>query len=455
MKKLIYILLMPVLCFSCVQDEPDIFDKPASERMNAAIENARNILVSAEYGWQADYYPYVNYARGGYAMFLKFYNDGTVDVQCEIITNVPARQKETSQFSMTADQGPVLTFNTYNKVMHYFSEPLSSSQTSGREGDYEFIVMSATPDKIVLKGKKRGNMFVLRRNLTAVDANAYLIAAANLAVDEDVNNWGLFSLTVNGTERGSADISYRNFDNFTYTESGKTTTTTTRLSYAFTPDGVRLYQPFTIDGVTMERFVWDPVTARYNCVEPAGVDAYFTGKRDPDHSGLEYEDFVGTYTMAFTSTYTAPVPAIRPRTTTVRIEVANAAEKTYYLRDFVPNATHEAQSNIIAYYNKRKGTMSIGGQYMFPYSTYFIHWTVVTQGGSISVSSTYGMVSSNHTTSPITFEWVSNGAWSGQTQAGFLFYAWTSQSGGSTAGWLYTDSATVWRAICYPKFTKQ
>ena len=448
MKKLLYILLIPALLCSCVKDQERFFDQSTTERMNEVIASTTNILVSAQYGWQADYYPYANYAQGGYAMFLNFYSDGRVDVMCEIATNVPARQKETSNFSLIAEQGPVLTFNTYNKVMHYFSEPLSSSQASGRAGDYEYIVMSATQDQVVLKGKKRGNRLVLHRNSTNVDRDAYLRNAATLA--DDFSPFGLFSLTVNGAAKGSASVSYRNFTDFTYTENGQTVSK--RLSYAFTGDGIRLYEPFTIDGVTLERFVWDNATKRLNCVEPAGVNAYFLAALDPSHSTLYYEDFLGTYTVNFALTSSSPPD--RSRTTTITIEVANASEKTYYIRGLLP-AADEPRTNIIARYSVQKGTLSIGSQLLFANEAGNNVWlTAYTQANNISTSSTYGVVSSNHTVTPnISFELVNNGTWTAQTVAGFAYYVWTPSGG--TVGW-YTDNVEPnFRAFCYPIFKKQ
>jgi len=448
MKKLLFIFLFPAFLFSCALEEDPIFDKSATERMNDAMANVRNILVSAQNGWQADYYPYANYAQGGFAMYLDFYSDGKVDVMCEVNTNVPARQKETSLFNIFADQGPVLSFNTYNKVMHYWSEPISSSQTTGRAGDYEFIVMSATPDKVVLKGKKRGNRLVLYRNVTAVNRDAYLRAAANLAID--LSPFGIFSLTLNGTKRGEASVSYRNFTNFTYEEDGKEEIK--RLSYAFTGDGIRLYEPFTIDGITMERFVWDDATKRLNCVEPAGVTAYFTGALDPNHSLLYYNDYIGTYTMDFATSQAAP-PA-RTRTTTITIEAADPAERTYYVRGFMYPADEE-NANIIAVYNVQRGTLSMNAQLIFVNAANEYVWlTPWTQASNISTAAAYGMVSSNHALTPtISFELVNNQAWTAQTIAGFALYRWTANT--ATIGWYGSNTAPNFTAICYPIFTKQ
>ena len=46
----------------------------------------------------------------------------------------------------------MLTFDSYNPLIHMFSGPLGLNMNLG--GDYEFIIMSATPDKVILQGKK-------------------------------------------------------------------------------------------------------------------------------------------------------------------------------------------------------------------------------------------------------------------------------------------------------------
>ncbi|MCL2098450.1 MAG: DUF4302 domain-containing protein [Bacteroidales bacterium] len=440
MKKLIYILLMPALLFSCVKDEADIFDKSASERMSEAIENTMKILTSSEYGWFGDYYPEANHSKGGYAMFLKFYADGTVDVMCEIATNVPERQTETSSFGMTADQGPVLSFNTYNKVMHYFSEPLSSSQASGRAGDYEFIIMSATPDKVVLKGKKRGNKMTLRRNVNNIDPETYLTECTAAAAAAAYSS---FKFVVNDIERGEAVVSDRTYTPLTYhgSSSGETT-----ISYAYTPDGIRLYEPFVFEGITMERFVWNPANRRHECVEPAGVNAYF------EAIGLSYLDFLGTYTMSYSTSNAIPIN--RNRTATVTFEPAIAGQ-TYYIKGILTTAD-EALGNIVARYSGRYG-IELLGQIIFVragtnYDFWWLPYSDPTDGNYVYLSTTTGMNASDLTYTSgddISFTMIDNGVWSRGT-AGFLL---RNYNGSTSAG--NVNGADGQAFVFYPMFTKQ
>ena len=55
----------------------------------------------------------------------------------------------TSQYDIISDMGPVLTFNTYNAILHYFTEPKGSSDVDGMAGDYEFVFMDVKPEMCI------------------------------------------------------------------------------------------------------------------------------------------------------------------------------------------------------------------------------------------------------------------------------------------------------------------
>ena len=48
---LFLVLAIPALLTSCLFDEEDLFDKSASERIEAAKQEAKTVLESAENGW--------------------------------------------------------------------------------------------------------------------------------------------------------------------------------------------------------------------------------------------------------------------------------------------------------------------------------------------------------------------------------------------------------------------
>ena len=145
---------------SCVQDEKEIFEKSASLRMNEALVNAKNVLTAAPNGWVMYYYPEGDQIYGGYVHTMKFSDDGEVTVRSELFED-----SYTSRFSMLPDDGPVLSFDTNNYAFHYFATPSGDGKNqygeSGRyqayKGDFEFMIMKATPEEVVLNGKRTRN----------------------------------------------------------------------------------------------------------------------------------------------------------------------------------------------------------------------------------------------------------------------------------------------------------
>ena len=161
MKKVIYglVLLFVTLSFqSCLHDEKNLFSDSASERMDKAVTVDQQMLESSSNGWVLNYYPGEDYSEGGYAYLVKFKN-GKVTMASEFSGS---DSTFTSDYAMVKDQGPVLTFNTYNPIMHWLSEA-SISNINTYQGDYEFVVSKATEDSIVMTGKKWGNKMVMTR----------------------------------------------------------------------------------------------------------------------------------------------------------------------------------------------------------------------------------------------------------------------------------------------------
>lgn len=189
MKKLFIVsTLLSLALTSCLKDDNDVFDKSSSERMEAAIENALAALQSAPNGWRMEMYPEPDRIYGGYTTFAKFSTDGHVTVMDE---NFGPQNTDTSYYSVTADNGPMLTFDTYNEIFHLYSDPTwgasrnIGTKAEGLAGDSDFIVMTATPEFIRLKGRKSGNyinMYPLETSDWASEMMEYINAADNTAL---------------------------------------------------------------------------------------------------------------------------------------------------------------------------------------------------------------------------------------------------------------------------------
>lgn len=185
------LLFVAALGFTaCSGEEDDLFDMSAAERLNAAKDLYSSRLMAQPNGWAMQFYPtYDNEAPNGkgYLLLTRFNKDFTADVcgyiwpywsedqvgqagssETEWRVHYLNLYRETTAFwEIITDNGPVLSFNTYNDNMHYFSDPdyrsSDSEHGTGFGGDYEFIVVEAPDDAsyMMLKGKKRGTYNLL------------------------------------------------------------------------------------------------------------------------------------------------------------------------------------------------------------------------------------------------------------------------------------------------------
>lgn len=245
MKKIYLLLLiaLPFLFQSCLMDDKDVFQDSAAERMNKALIHNQEVLMGATNGWMMEYFPHKSRIYGGYTMFLKFEGNDKVTVASER----GGAQTETSSYQLIGDSGPVLTFNTYNTLFHYFSEPKNPDGIgpgdSGMAGDYEFLVLEATPEKVTLKGKKTGNRIVM----TPIPVGASwvdMMKGYQEASDRLLAR--MYSFTM-GELKGDVTVSYRTL-NFTYEGADKSVETQI-ASYRILPtDEIEFYEPLKIGG---------------------------------------------------------------------------------------------------------------------------------------------------------------------------------------------------------------
>jgi hypothetical protein len=173
MKKIISILSLGCLCLlclnSCFFEEENLFSSSAAKRTNEILQLNYEVLTSSPNGWVLNYFPTAE--QEGYTFLMKFDTTGTVKIAAKNRWYYNNQYRDsTSGFQLIADNGPVLTFNTNNYLLHFFSNPEDLPSTKdideggrGLEGDYEFIIMNTTDDEILLKGKKRGVFMDLRR----------------------------------------------------------------------------------------------------------------------------------------------------------------------------------------------------------------------------------------------------------------------------------------------------
>lgn len=252
MKKIFFYIMFAVAGLSlqsCLHDDDEIFDKPAAERINEAVANAKEVLTSSQEGWVMHYYVGQEYAYGGLNLAMKF-TDGKVQMYNETAKKSDGSYKSVvSTYKITRDQGPVLAFDTYNDLLHVYGDPAGSGPTDvdGWEADYEFVIMNISEDQntITLKGKKFNNTIVLERLNRPIAE--YLDAATKMA--ESLTNAGILAYTVGDKKAkfypGSSEYSVKYVD-----DKGEVASLT--VPYTSTDKGVLFNEPIELFGDTLK-----------------------------------------------------------------------------------------------------------------------------------------------------------------------------------------------------------
>jgi hypothetical protein len=141
-----------------------------------------------------------------------------------------------------------LTFNTYNKFIHYFSEPRNPNGPVelGMGGDYEFMIMDATPAEVILKGKKTGNKIVLTPIAAGENWSAlmqqYVNAARKMEFLQGEGEIGGINVIVQSESR-----------NLSFYYGGNKVQT---IPYHYTPDGLVFYKPLKLGGVEINALLY-------------------------------------------------------------------------------------------------------------------------------------------------------------------------------------------------------
>lgn len=263
MKKFAYsILPLMAAIFSfvaCTPEVDDVFDSSSSERLEQAKAKTREVLMAAPNGWRVEYYGSTTY--GGYNVFFKFDKDSVTVASEQVGDSQKAGVDEngnavtcTSHYTLDQSQGVLLSFDEYNTIFHYFSDPIINDKGAmtgdGLEGDFEFRVITATADSCIFKGKKHGATIKLYPMDSNTTWGQYI---QQVAETEDFMASRSYSLEADGLESTvSVTTRYRQLY-FTYLNEEGTAEQTT-APYLVTPTGYKFYNLVTVKGVTMSGF---------------------------------------------------------------------------------------------------------------------------------------------------------------------------------------------------------
>ncbi len=359
---------------SCLKDESDVFDKSASTRMQEQLDKTREVLRGAANGWVVDYYHGENQAYGGKAFIVKFDS-----LECTAMSELTGDESATSYYKLTNDNGPVLTFDTYNEVIHKLATP-SQSAYEGQLADFEMEVMSATADKVVLKGKKTNDymyMYPLKGSATE-----YLHKV--LAMSDSV-------IVGTGASVTATDSVYCDFDvdnrNIKFTVNGVKTT----VAYTYTDTGLRLYKDVKVNGTNLSSFVYE---GEANTLTASNSDLKLVCQKP--EGWVPYSEFKGSYTL-YCDDGTNKL--------SFSVELVPQADSTTY------NLTGLASAyDIKLTYKKSKGALLLAPQLIETVGSYDVKVCMLdTEGSYLTQSADAGLYLRSTVSNPNVFSFQSNG----------------------------------------------
>lgn len=340
------LMALPALLFqSCLKDDEKVYGDNAGDRVEKFLTEAKTVLTSAEHGWHLGYFPHRQLKFGGFNYVLKFTADDNVTVWYE----EKAGETRKSTYAMVGDDGPVLSFDTYNEFMHYYAKP-SQGEYEAKDGDFEFILLKVTKDLITLKGKRSGNiMYMTRLDVEPADC---LKEIQDLKDIDHVYGGG--TATINGT----AFSTVFDMQNRRLTVMDDQSNTITTRTFIFTKTGIQLADTIMVNNAVLKDFNFDKAT---NTFQSAGVTFNLVS------TYKNYSDFIGTYT-------------IKELNKTVKV-VADVDGKSYKINDLTYSGTP------IAEYDSYWGSMTVSPQFLDSWSTpdypTVADWLVLTDGDMI------------------------------------------------------------------------
>lgn len=322
MKKivLIYPFIFALLFTSCLFNEEEIFDSAPSVRVEQINEECKAALVAAPQGWVMEYYPNTeNY--GSYLIHMFFTNE---NVTMTSSTNLSVSEK--SLYSLKESNSGELSFDTYNPILHMYSDPQDDGVGYG--GDFEFMIVSVTDDLITLQGSKTGTRVYMQRladDMTFSDYLGEISAVSSRMFDTNIAlqpDWLLIHgedtvyvrRGVNNTFKVSEDPNFPVVD-------------TDNMAGAVLFDGLRINPGISMDNKQLSMFILEEGD---NCLVADGNMDYVI-------AGGDFADF-------FSKTYNAAY--IFPESKPATVEAALQTLSSQLAANF---SSHQIQSVGLSY----------------------------------------------------------------------------------------------------------
>ncbi|MBR1407002.1 MAG: DUF4302 domain-containing protein [Bacteroidales bacterium] len=269
---------------SCLKDQEDVFERGSADRMSDYLEEVRSTLKAPKYGWKMAYYPGADYAATNFTLIFE---DQYVTAAHESAPDAAER----STYKLTTDDGAVLSFDTYNVLLHAYATP-DSKKYQAKGGDFEFEIIGLAKDQVTLRGKRSRNLCILRP--LDKPGKDFLKAVNEMNLSFDI---AAVSATItNGLVEGFLDAGKRRMS---IGRAGAPDNEMMTIRYIVQEDGIRLYSPTTIQGVEFDELVFDK---KAGTLTGSGV---VFNKMIPE-GWVSYSSYLGKYTVNSTVGYFSP-----------------------------------------------------------------------------------------------------------------------------------------------------
>ena len=346
-------ILLAFICLglqACLFQEDDLFEKSSANRASENVAELQELLVNVPNGWKMEYYPGTDYSMGGITLLCRF-DGNNVTLMSEVGSVKTASGKEASSlYKVTSEESTVLTFDSFNEFIHCFSEPIMGMNTN-LEGDYEFVYMGQEDNKVILQGRRYHNTMVMTPLTQGVNWKDY-IGQLNLIEREAFLK--TYSLMVGGQEVGNA---VRTSHLFSLTVEGQTSSS---VPFIYTPEGIRFKDEITIQGKTVQNFVWNKEDMTFTSSDEEAADVVLKAYYPQDYT--PYEDYLGTYYMYYREyeKYNEEEDKVefRPGYMTVELQQKVAGESFVLTSDKLETTA----ANIVITYDKATGKLIIKPQ---------------------------------------------------------------------------------------------
>ena len=292
-------MVLAAVATSCSFEQDDYFDETASLRVTHMNDNIQKRLVDqsgdGKYGWVIQYFVAGtdDYDFEGFNLFGRFYEDNKVTLASNhrFLRNGNANKytEHTSVYQMLAEEGPVLSFNTWNDIISVFADPVDPASApkslvnngEGMFGDHNLVLHSMDDTQLLFRGERHRaeTRFIpcdrpWEEYIAAVAENKNHIATSSLTSYYVTD--GVDTMYFSGLNKGV----------FVYGERVVDPLKKKTLSCVFTPNGFRInhvdslganaFQEFTLaednskllseDGNTQVIACWDSYIVNHTAV---------------------------------------------------------------------------------------------------------------------------------------------------------------------------------------------